>query len=161
MRGLALAIALGVTSPCGCSARSSADSGGPSTASEPTGEAYVVFATPTGEVRVHIEVAEDAAALAQGLMYRRALAPDAGMLFVFPDEREHYFWMKNTYLALDMIFVDASSHVVGVVANAEPMTTTTRTVGVPSKYVIEVVAGYAAAHGITVGVAVRLEAIGP
>ncbi len=77
--------------------------------------------------------------------------PDHGMLFVFPTTEEHAFWMHNTPLALDLIFLDETRAVVGVVANAAPQTDTPRTVGKPSRYVVEVAAGEAAAHAVGSG----------
>jgi uncharacterized membrane protein (UPF0127 family) len=73
------------------------------------------------------------------------------MIFVFPTTEEHSFWMHNTLLALDLIFVDESRAVIGVVANAAPQTDTPRTVGKPSRYVVEVAAGEAASHAVVPG----------
>jgi uncharacterized membrane protein (UPF0127 family) len=119
----------------------------------------VVFVTPAGEVPVRVEIADTPAAQRRGLMFRRELAQDAGMIFVFDTEVEHPFWMKNTYLPLDMIFISRALHVVGVVANAEPLTETNLTVSKPSQYVLEVNAGFAARHGIEPGAQVRLELV--
>ena len=74
------------------------------------------------------------------------------MIFVFPASEEHTFWMHNTLLALDMIFIGEDRRVVGVVANATPQTDAPRTVGKPSRYVVEVSAGEAAAHAVGPGV---------
>src|SRR3989442_11625804 len=84
-------------------------------------------------------------------MYRRSLEPDRGMIFVFPASEEHTFWMHNTLIALDMIFLDEGRAVIGVVANAAPQTDTPRTVGRPSRYVVEVAAGDAAVHAVGPG----------
>jgi len=84
-------------------------------------------------------------------MFRRTLDPDHGMLFVFPRNEEHGFWMHNTELALDLIFLDEGRTVVGVVANAAPRTDTQRTVRKPSRYVVEVAGGEAAAHAVGPG----------
>jgi uncharacterized membrane protein (UPF0127 family) len=117
----------------------------------------VYFATAAGEVVVQVEVADTEAAHARGLMYRRELARDRGMLFVFSTEEEHSFWMKNTFLPLDMIFVSDGLEVVGVVADAEPLTESSRSVGKPSRYVVEVNAGFARERGITAGTRMRVE----
>jgi uncharacterized membrane protein (UPF0127 family) len=108
---------------------------------------------------VDVEVARTADEQERGLMFRNALAPDAGMLFVFPDEREHVFWMKNTLIPLDMIFIADGGRVVGVVENAEPLTTSQRTVHTPSRYVLEVNGGWSAAHGVKAGDVVRMEGV--
>jgi uncharacterized membrane protein (UPF0127 family) len=84
-------------------------------------------------------------------MYRKEMAPSAGMLFVFDTVVEHPFWMKNTVLALDMIFLGDDRKVVGIVKDAVPFTTTSRTVGVPSRYVLEVNAGFSEKHGVKTG----------
>jgi len=111
----------------------------------------VRFETARGPWVVKVEIAADEASRARGLMFRRSLEPDHGMLFVFPSSEEQTFWMHDTPLALDMIFLDESRAVVGVVANATPQTDTPRTVGKPSRYVVEVAAGEAAAHAVGPG----------
>lgn len=111
----------------------------------------VRFETAKGPWVVRVEIAADDASRTRGLMFRRALEPDRGMIFVFPDSDEHSFWMHNTLLALDLIFLDDTRQVLGVVANATPQTDTPRTIGKPSRYVVEVAAGEAAAHAIAPG----------
>ncbi len=105
-----------------------------------------------------VEVARTDAQREHGLMERRGLGPDSGMLFVFDETGEHAFWMKNTLIALDMIFIDASERISGIVENAEPLTTTPR-IGGPSRYVLEVNGGYCAVHGVSAGDSVRLEGL--
>jgi uncharacterized membrane protein (UPF0127 family) len=100
---------------------------------------------------VRVEIAADDPSRTRGLMFRRSLDPDRGMIFVFPASEEHSFWMHNTLLALDLIFLDETRQVVGVVANATPQTDTPRTVGKSSRYVVEVAAGEAAAHAVGPG----------
>ena len=84
-------------------------------------------------------------------MYREHMADDAGMLFLMPEERVQSFWMKNTFIPLDIIFIRADLTVAGIVENAEPQTLTSRTVGKPSKYVLEVNAGWSQRHGVKTG----------
>ncbi len=120
----------------------------------------VVFMAPEGEVTVIVEVADSPDTLERGLMFRESLPDGTGMIFVFQDRRDRTFWMKNTLIPLDMIFVDgdpgaAQASVVGVVAQAEPETLTTRRCGRPSRWVVEVPGGYAARHGIVAGVPMR------
>lgn len=124
----------------------------------PTGE---VVLRPLGrpEVRVRVEFALTEETRQQGLMFRRELAPDAGMLFVFPPPARHQsFWMRNTYVPLDMIFIDDALRVVGVVERAEPLTDTPRAVRGDSRYVLEVNAGFARARGL--GPGARIEILG-
>jgi len=124
-----------------------------------TTQATVTFATAAGEVTVQVEVADTPAERTTGLMYRETLDPYRGMVFVFPTEEVLSFWMKNTYIPLDMIFVDHAFEVVGVVANAEPLTLDPRSVGVPSMYVVEVNAGFAAEHGIAAGTRLTMQGV--
>jgi uncharacterized membrane protein (UPF0127 family) len=112
-----------------------------------------VVLRPSGRpsVAVRVELAMTAAQRTRGLMFRRQLEPLAGMLFLFPAERHQVFWMHNTYLALDMIFLRANGEVLGVVENATPMTDDPREVPGDSKYVLEVNAGFARRHGVGPG----------
>ena len=89
---------------------------------------------------------------AKGLMYRKtALGPNKGMLFIMDANEDHGFWMKNTYIPLDMIFITEDSVVAGIVQDAEPLTETSRKCGASSRYVLEVDAGTCKRHGISVG----------
>ena len=99
-----------------------------------------------------MEIANSDADRTRGLMYRRQLPPDRGMVFIFPTTEEHGFWMHDTLIALDLIFLGEDRRVLGVVANAAPLTETSRSVGKPSRYVVEVSAGEAAAHAVGPGV---------
>jgi uncharacterized membrane protein (UPF0127 family) len=119
-------------------------------------EPVVVFETPGGEVPVVVEVARTEAERRQGLMGRRHLPPGRGMLFLMDTERIQVFWMKNTLIPLDMIFVNEAMEVVGVVESATPLTETGRGVGVPSRWVVEIPGGHARAAGIAPGARVRV-----
>jgi len=124
------------------------------------GEARVLIQSPSGrESAVRVELARSPAELERGLMWRKELPADQGMLFVFKESSEHAFWMKNTLIPLDLIFIGEDLRVLGVVADALPLTTDARTIGVPSRYVLEVNAGYSAAHGVARGDLVRLEGL--
>jgi uncharacterized membrane protein (UPF0127 family) len=79
------------------------------------------------------------------------------MVFVFPEEREHAFWMKNTYIPLDMLFVSKDLTIVGVLENVTPLTETRRTVGKPSTYVVELAGGMAQRAGIRAGDKIRFD----
>jgi uncharacterized membrane protein (UPF0127 family) len=102
-------------------------------------------------VRVALEVMNTPAARERGMMYRPALAEDHGMLFVFPEEVEHPFWMKNTLVPLDMLFIAGDGRIVGIHADAVPLSTASLSVGQPSTYVLEVNGGWAARHGVRAG----------
>jgi uncharacterized membrane protein (UPF0127 family) len=118
----------------------------------------VVIETRAGARHVvSVEVVRTDAERARGLMERRELAPDAGMLFLFEETAEHPFWMKNTLIPLDMIFLSEEGRVLGIVARATPGDLTPRSAGGPSRYVLEVAGGWSAAHGVAVGDRVRFE----
>ena len=111
----------------------------------------VRFETPRGTWIVRVELARTPEERARGLMYRRDLPADTGMLFLFDDTDVRSFWMRNTVVSLDMIFLADDRAVVGVVPNAEPRTDSPRSVGKPSRYVLEVAAGEAFAHAVGPG----------
>jgi uncharacterized membrane protein (UPF0127 family) len=123
--------------------------------------APTVVLRPEGrpDARVRVEVARTEQERETGLMFREHLDADAGMLFVFDDESIRAFWMKNTLIPLDMLFISADHHVVGIVANAEPQTETVRQVDKPAQFVLEVNGGFAAAHGIAEGTPVEMRDI--
>ena len=86
-----------------------------------------------------------------GLMYRKELPLDSGMLFIYPKESVQSFWMHNTYVSLDMIFLDKDRVVVGFLENVPTLNDAPRKIDKPSMYVLEVPAGMVAAHQIGVG----------
>lgn len=130
----------------------------PTEPERPAEEPAVVLVHGEGEpVRVRVELAVTPAQRQRGLMHRRSLPRDAGMLFVFPRMEHQSFWMDNTYIPLDMIFIDDDLRVVGVVEDAEPLTEDAREVEGDSRYVLEVNAGFARRHGIGPGTRVRFE----
>lgn len=121
-------------------------------------EVRAVFTTPDGRrSEFTLEVADTPATRATGLMFRRELAPERGMVFVFPSEDYHTFYMKNTYIPLDMIFISSDLKVVGVIENARPLTLDIRSVDRPSLFVVEVRAFSASSKGIGPGTLVRFD----
>ena len=119
----------------------------------------VYLDTPRGEVAVSVEVVATEAKIERGLMYRQHLPPDDGMLFLMDKVKDWSFWMHNTLIPLDIIFVTPEMTVAGVAASAEPQTDSLRKVGVPSLYVLEVNGGYCASHGVAAGAKVRFEGV--
>jgi uncharacterized membrane protein (UPF0127 family) len=113
--------------------------------------------SPAGReaVRVRVEVVQTPDARQKGLMYRRHLDEDAGMLFIFERPEPLTFWMRNTYIPLDMIFISSDWKVVGIVEKATPQTDTPRSVFGVSQYVLEVNAGFSFRHGLAAGTDVR------
>ncbi len=123
----------------------------------PTSSARVVIATPGGELPVAVEVVSTEAKIERGLMYREHLPPDDGMLFLLHEEKDWAFWMHNTLIPLDMIFIRKDMTIAGIVQNAEPRTDTLRKVGEPSVYVLEVNGGFCASHGVAANQRVRFD----
>jgi len=101
--------------------------------------------------RFEAEIADDPAERSRGLMHREALAANAGMLFLYPDERPRTFWMKNTPLSLDIIFLAESGEVVHIAPAAVPFDETPISSGVPAQAVLEILGGLAAQLGIKPG----------
>ena len=122
-----------------------------------TGVAVVV--TPGGERRFKVELAVKDHERQRGLMYRDRLGDDEGMLFLFEEMGPLSFWMKNTWIPLDMLFIDDDLTVVGIVENAEPMTTTPRSPGGHSRFVLEVKGGLSPQLGMAAGQKVRFEGV--
>lgn len=127
-----------------------------STEARKHGEPEVVLRTRAGEQHVKVEIARSEPERQRGLMYRPRLEPGRGMIFLFERAEPLKFWMKNTYIPLDMIFIGADKRVVYVEENAEPLTLQTRgPEHDDSQFVLEVPGGWARAHGVERGVAVR------
>jgi uncharacterized membrane protein (UPF0127 family) len=178
--GLVLALSVGNLA-WGCKAKSPAESEGPaSTApvlaktsavpSEPPELAAVaaqqaqpqlvrgkleIGLTGAAPVALTVEIASKDGERQKGLMFRKQLADDEGMIFLFATERYNSFWMHNTLIPLDMFFIDSEWNVVGVVENAQPLTDDPRRVPKMSRYVLEVKAGFAQRHGLGAGAHVK------
>lgn len=101
--------------------------------------------------RIDIEVADNDQSRARGLMYRRSLPENAGMLFTQRMEEMQSFWMKNTYIPLDILFVNANKEIVTIHANTTPLKEWNYASTEPSLYVVEVNAGFSGRHGIRTG----------
>ena len=107
--------------------------------------------TQSGSHRLTAWIADDDETRARGLMHVRELPPDTGMLFVF--EQPHYasFWMKDTYLSLDLIFMSPDGTVINIIPDAKPMSLQPLQSAGPARYVLELVAGSAARMGLKAG----------
>ena len=118
---------------------------------------------PDGSPRatVEVEIADSENARALGLMYRKYLDADTGMLFVFPEASQHQFWMKNTGIPLDMVFVDGDRKIVGIVAQAKPYSEDRLSIDGSSSYVLEVNGGWCAGHGVKAGDVMRFVGFSP
>jgi hypothetical protein len=100
---------------------------------------------------VDIEIAGNEPQRELGLMYRERMADNQGMLFLFDDDAERSFWMKNTIISLDMIFVNAGRKIVTIHKYTTPYCEGSYTSTRPARYVVEVNAGFADRYGIVVG----------
>ncbi|MCD7060861.1 DUF192 domain-containing protein [Pelagibacterium xiamenense] len=114
-------------------------------------EDTVLIHTDAATHAFKVEVVDTDATRARGLMFRQELAPNAGMLFDFIEERPASFWMENTFIPLDMIFARADGEIVRVHANAIPHDRTPIPSGEPVRFVLEIPGGRAAELGITAG----------
>ncbi|CAN5751408.1 hypothetical protein BH11MYX2_BH11MYX2_16700 [soil metagenome] len=133
---------------------------GPQPPAQPTTpSAKVSMTAGQGTAIVNVEVVDTEPKIEKGLMYRQFMPEDQGMLFLMGEEKVQTFWMRNTLIPLDMIFITKDMVVAGVVEQAEPKTETLRTVGKPSTYVLEVNGGWAAAHGIRGGAKVTFDGV--
>ena len=154
------ALALPAALPAGCGATRADPSEGSDQVAERTGSgqrpiafgnALVIFGTDT----VRAEVARTPEQRERGLMYRTSLPEGTGMLFVFPDAEERSFWMSNTYVALDVAFMDESMRITGI-QQMEAESTDYHDSPGPMMYGLEMPKGWFAAHGVKVGDRARL-----
>jgi uncharacterized membrane protein (UPF0127 family) len=110
-----------------------------------------------GNVPVNVEIAKTYSQHAKGLMNREELFSDSGMLFVFDEPKPQSFWMANTLIPLDIIWIDSHKKVVGVAKSAQPcrekniLQCETFSSNTPVKYVLEVNAGWFDANGLKIG----------
>ena len=116
------------------------------TVGPPAGYAWVIFDADT----VVAEVAATAEERSEGLMYRDEVPDGTGMLFVFPDTQVRSFWMANTYVPLDIAYLDPSYRVVDIM-QMEPLVTESYVSSAPSMYGLEVRQGWFGENGIGVG----------
>jgi hypothetical protein len=113
--------------------------------------AFCVLSGASCKIRFKVEVAESEAQHERGLMYRQSLAEDAGMIFLFQPPQEANFWMKNTLIPLDMLFIRADGSIAKIIANAKPQDLSILASGEPVRAVVEIKGGTALLQGIKVG----------
>jgi uncharacterized membrane protein (UPF0127 family) len=123
-------------------------------------QSKVIIATQAGrEITFEVEIADTPAKRELGLQYRRELAADRGMIFLFAHEAEQTFWMKNTPIPLDMIFINSDRRIVGIAEQAVPFSLDPRSVGGASRFVLEVNGGLSKRYGIRAGDSVRFQGV--
>lgn len=110
-------------------------------------------------VKLDIEIADTDYEIQTGLMYRDSMETNQGMLFVFNDVRERSFYMKNTRISLDLIFIDENKAIVSFQKNAKPMNENSLPSNAPAKYVLEVNAGMVDTWKLSVGDVITYETI--
>ena len=115
----------------------------------PTSELTIV--SSTGRHQFKVEIAETQAQMTQGLMFRRSLAPDAGMLFDYKAPTVATMWMRNTLIPLDMLFVDAQGRIINIHQRAVPQSLDLIAAAAPVRAVIELNGGTAARLSIEPG----------
>ncbi|GAA4887133.1 hypothetical protein GCM10023311_08530 [Flaviramulus aquimarinus] len=107
------------------------------------------------EVKLDIEIADTDFDIQTGLMYRNSMETNQGMLFIFDDERERYFYMKNTKIPLDLIFIDSNKKIVSFQKNAKPFNESSLPSNAPAQYVLEINASLVDTWGLSVGDSIR------
>ena len=153
---IAISVAL-VLAACG------SDDGGTGSTSptDPPGLTRITFVNKDGiNVDLLVEVADDGAERAKGLMLRESLPEDQGMLFVFEDESEHGFWMKDTLIPLSIAFVEGEGKVIDI-QDMEPRDETIHKADEPYLYAVEANRGWFVRNGIGPRSQVRLARTAP
>jgi len=115
----------------------------------PTEQAIIV--TSDARHSFDVEIADDAAEQRRGLMYRREMAADAGMLFLYEEEEPLSYWMQNTYISLDIIYIDHAGRIVSIAKNTVPLSERSIPSNAPAQAVLEINAGLSDELGIDVG----------
>ncbi len=125
------------------------------------GELNILDSLGQRKARFDIEFARDDYEHETGLMYRNSMKDNQAMLFMFNDEQPRYFWMKNTYIPLDIIYINAGKQIVSIAKNAQPLDETSLPSHLPAKYVLEIKAGLSDDYGIKKGDKVSWKTITP
>lgn len=111
----------------------------------------VTFPETEKSPRVDVEIVKSEHDVERGLMYRQTMPEDQGMLFKLSGRRDHTFWMHNTCISLDIMFIDDDGVIVGIGEAAPTLSDDVVSVGCPSVYVLEVNGGWARRHGVKPG----------
>jgi uncharacterized membrane protein (UPF0127 family) len=111
----------------------------------------LIVATDEGERVFQVEIADDPRERSLGLMYRREMANDAGMLFELESDQVASFWMRNTYIPLDMIFIEADGTIESIAERTTPLSEASVLSGGPVRYVLEINGGLSDEFGIEAG----------
>ncbi len=115
----------------------------------------IVLISAAGERKIDVEIADTDATRARGLMFRRALEADRGMLFLYEGEQPISMWMRNTYIPLDMVFIRSDGRIQNIARNTEPFSESIISSSGPVSAVLEIAAGEAKRYGLKAGDQVR------
>jgi uncharacterized membrane protein (UPF0127 family) len=119
---------------------------------------HVTFVEARGKPRIEVELARDTPSRTRGLMYRTSMPADHGMLFSWAGtQRIQSFWMRNTCIPLDMLFVASDGTITGILEQVPTLNEDPRTIPCPVEHVLEVNAGYCRSHGIRAGQKLAIE----
>jgi uncharacterized membrane protein (UPF0127 family) len=119
------------------------------------GELTFYSADGVKKATIDIEIANTEYERELGLMKRKSMEENQGMLFIFPKEKMQSFWMRNTLISLDMMFVSAQKEIITIQKNTKVLSDQSYPSTKPAKYVIEVDAGFSARHNIKEGDKIR------
>jgi uncharacterized membrane protein (UPF0127 family) len=122
---------------------------------------HVAFPESKDAPRLEVELMLTDEHQQRGMMYRRSIADDKGMLFAWSQPTLHSFWMHNCCISLDMLFIDQEGLVAGIVENAATMNDDGLSIDCPVPYVLEVAAGWSRKHGVEAGQRVVIEGVPP
>jgi uncharacterized membrane protein (UPF0127 family) len=116
------------------------------------GELKFLYGKNKKEIKsIDIEIASNDSSRTMGLMFRKSMDDTKGMLFIFPQSDMHSFWMKNTIMSLDILFVNEDKEIVKIHKNTKPYSTESLPSGKPAIYVVEVIAGFTEKYGVKEG----------
>lgn len=115
------------------------------------GELTIFKASDSTHLKIDIEIADTEFDVQTGLMYRDSMEDNQGMLFIFKDEKERYFYMKNTKIPLDIIYINADNKIVSFQKSAKPFDESSLPSNAPAKYVLELNAGLVLDLNLSVG----------
>ena len=121
------------------------------------GDLYFLSAEGDTIRKIDIELADEPSEIQYGMMYRKSMDPNTGMLFLMGEERPQSFWMKNTYVSLDIIFINDHNEVVNIQKNARPLSEESLPSEEPASKVLEVKGGFADQYGIGKGMKIAFK----
>ena len=155
-KGLPCLIWLGLLLTFSCLPATSGEPGTRSSAATPQPSTSPLSVLTLGENKIQIEFACTSSEQQRGLMFRRELPENQGMLFVFAQEQDLSFWMKNTYLPLSIAYIDATGRIVDI-QDMQPLDETTHPSAKPARFALEVNQGWFKRHSVVVGNQIRLD----